>query len=124
MLNQFSRTQLLPGGKGGCDGQRRDGEGDRLPGDDQKPPQTENEIHQMGDEKAEKVALHPVFRKEKIQKKHIHGIGDDVVADADLLLPKAFCHGVGDAIAIQHGNQRRVQPQIPPCLPAAVKSQT
>ena len=98
--------------------------GQTLPGDAQKSTQTQDEIYEMCDQKTEKIPFHPILWKQKIEKYHIHCGGEDVVADADLLLPKAFCHGVGDAIAIQHGNQRRVQPQIPPCLPAAVKSQT
>ena len=68
----------------------------------------------MGDEKTEKVTFHSVFRQQKIQKKHIHGIGDDVVADAYFLLPQTFGHGVGDGVAVEHGNQQSVQPQPAP----------
>lgn len=68
----------------------------------------------MGDEKAEKVTFHSVFRQQKIQKKHIHGIGDDVVADAYFLLTQTLGHGVGDGVAVEHGNQQSVQPQPAP----------
>ena len=68
----------------------------------------------MGDKKTEKVTSHSVFRQQKIQKKHIHGIGDDVVADAYFLLPQTFGHGVGDGVAVEHGNQQSVQPQPAP----------
>lgn len=68
----------------------------------------------MGDKKTEKVTFHSVFRQQKIQKKHIHGIGDDVVADAYFLLPQTLGHGVGDGVAVEHGNQQSVQPQPAP----------
>ena len=75
----------------------------------------------MGDEKAEKVALHPVLGQEKIQKQHIHEIGDDIVADADLLLPQPLGHGVGDGVAVEHGDEQGVQPQPAPRLGIVVQ---
>ena len=79
--------------------------GQPLPGNAQEPAQTENEIYQMGHEKADKIPLHSIFGEQIIEKCHIHGGGQNVVADAGLLLFQPFGHGVGDGVAVQHSIQ-------------------
>ena len=90
-------------------------------GDSEKPPQTQNEIHQMGDKKAHKIPFHPPAGQQQIKKRHIHGGGEDVVAHADFLLAQALGHGIHDGVAVEHGGKHRVQPQIPPGLGTAIE---
>ena len=96
-------------------------EGEGLSGDFQEPPQTQCEIQQMRYQKTGEIAHHAVFWKQDIEKNHIQCGGQNVVADADLLLTQALGHGICDGIAVEHGNQQGVQPQELSGIRAAIK---
>ena len=97
------------GGKDSTKGRKeRTGEMDVPPGDFQQPPQAEQEIDQVGTEKAPELAIHSVFGEKQVQKQHIHCRGADIVADTGGLLAKAFGHGIGHRIAVEHGGEKSI----------------
>ena len=89
--------------------------------DFQESAEAEQEIQQMGYKKTDKISLHPVFRQENVQKHHVHGRGENVIPDTGLLLAQSLGHGIGDGIAVQHGNEKCVALQNGSRVPAVVQ---
>ena len=77
----------------------------------------------MGHKKADKIPRHAVAWKQKIQKYYVQNICKDIVAHTGLLLPQSFGHGIGDGIAVEHGYQKRIEPEAESGFPAAVEPQ-
>ena len=74
----------------------------------QQSPQTQKEVDQMGNEKADEVSDHAVPWQEKIQEQNIQKGCEDIVPNTDFLLAQAFGHGIRHDVAVEHGNQQRI----------------
>ena len=93
----------------GTGGQGGGGEGNAVAGDAAEPAHTQQEIQQMGHQKAEKVSLHPINRQQQKKKGHIQKRCDDIIPHANPLLAQALGHGIGDGIAVEKGNHDGVK---------------
>ena len=85
--------------------------GDFFPGDVQKMPNGQIKVDGVGDEKAYKIPSDAVDRQQEEQHGNIQGAGKNIKPHGPLLLPQALGQGVGNGIAVEHGNQRGKQPQ-------------
>ena len=76
----------------------------------------------MSNEKTEEVALDPIPWKQTIQKRHIHHIGENVIAHRGLLLAKALDNGIGHSIAVEHHRQGGKPSQIDTGIDTAIEA--
>ena len=83
--------------------------------------ETQKEIQSMGEKEADKIALQPPDRQQKVEPDHIQDVCQDVEPDGHVLLAQAFGHGIGNGIAVEHRGQGRKEPQKIPCLRVAVE---
>ena len=94
------------GGQGSGEGEGGDVEAGFDPAYQDKPPQAQDEVKQMGQGKAEKIAGKSIFWKKKVQKTYIQGICEDIIPDTPGLLAQTLGHAVGDGIAVEHGHKK------------------
>ena len=78
----------------------------------------------MGYKETDKVSAHSVPGQQPEQKDHIQQGCENIIPHAGLLLAQPLCHSVGEQVAVEHGDEQRVQTQISACLRVGVQPQT
>ena len=68
----------------------------------------------MGHGETDEVPGHTEPGQEKIETHNIQHRSEDVIPYGGVLLPQAFVYGVGNGIAVEHGDQRCVECQSVP----------